>query len=600
MATSIANPIQPPQSNSVVTPSHPQTHPDKKNIDETASFKNVFQAFELSTHDAGLNLLELPKSAENTRGETQRHSKSHAGENNSDICWKGEFNTKSKPKLLYNTLSHKQLQKHTREEEHPPYTYKKEKKEHIKNNGADPSHEGHQQTSVLKNSTNIKNKPKDAAVLQSTVDSEDMNQGDSRFLLAPLITLPVPLLQIVPERGKSQNTYESSTNQEMKGNKQQNASNTDITMRESSTKTTNSFLPVTLPFVPSTQDSAHTTTKESLDNAFKSDVSPKVIPDGILLPSPHVPSHIPKESLVPLPHEQAQTLFAQQAILHSLHKARGYIIPGLEEGKPLTINNIGENTSYSMNRMPNMEAISHVAASVPSKMSQTEGESANSYAQLSIRPSTTSSLQHTPPITTEESSLPSGTTSQTQKLSPLNVSMEGNSPSAFAHRTQAAQWETTRETLHNNNLQETCLQIAKDFREALQLKKSSFDIHLKPEGMGHVHIHVHFDKNTVEASFQVDQNALPAFLQNREQIASIFESHGFQADQNSLSFNLNQGGQQHNQQQESPFQHSGAAISQDHKEQGHREFTTFSKSLLENTRLQTTFTNVHGTFAIDA
>lgn len=134
-------------------------------------------------------------------------------------------------------------------------------------------------------------------------------------------------------------------------------------------------------------------------------------------------------------------------------------------------------------------------------------------------------------------------------------------PSAFAKTAAAEHSETTHLSTQKLEPKEQLvkdahIQIARDFQEAVHMRKSQFEIKLNPEGLGRVHIQLNFDKKLVETHFTVDPASLPYFQKHAQAITAIFEAHGFHSEQNGLTFSLHHNGTQQNPQSGFAFETS--------------------------------------------
>lgn len=99
------------------------------------------------------------------------------------------------------------------------------------------------------------------------------------------------------------------------------------------------------------------------------------------------------------------------------------------------------------------------------------------------------------------------------------------------------------------NFQKIYTQIAQSLKDAKDLRNPTFHVHLKPEGLGDVYVQLSFDKQKVEATFNLSSVGFEALRHQKEAIASIFEAQGFQSGENGLQFSMNQDPKQFTQQQ---------------------------------------------------
>lgn len=77
-------------------------------------------------------------------------------------------------------------------------------------------------------------------------------------------------------------------------------------------------------------------------------------------------------------------------------------------------------------------------------------------------------------------------------------------------------------------------QLAQDFRQAILLRQTAFDVYLTPKGMGQVNVRINFNKKEVEARFEVDGQSMPAFERQRHQFEGIFKAYGFKVSKGGL------------------------------------------------------------------
>lgn|GEM_PF-3657849 len=149
-------------------------------------------------------------------------------------------------------------------------------------------------------------------------------------------------------------------------------------------------------------------------------------------------------------------------------------------------------------------------------------------------------------------------------------------------------------------IEDAGFQVAQSFRDAIQLRNSDFEIKLTPEGLGQVHIRIHFDKKSVEANFTVEPSSLPYFQKHANAINAIFEANGFHSEQNGLTFSMHQGNTgQGSTHQGDPHQNQGTALFQTHtlSSTNNSSVPTNVQTALFNRQLNTH--NPHGTFAVD-
>lgn len=144
------------------------------------------------------------------------------------------------------------------------------------------------------------------------------------------------------------------------------------------------------------------------------------------------------------------------------------------------------------------------------------------------------------------------------------------------------------------NFQKIYTQIAQSLKDARDLRNPTFHVHLQPEGLGDVYVQLSFDKQRVEATFNLSPSGFEFLRHQKEAIASIFESQGFHSGENGLQFSMHQDSRQFTQQHSSQSQSfaPGHYSTQDRSE-------TNTSSLISGGRTATSL-NPYGTFLIDA
>lgn len=123
--------------------------------------------------------------------------------------------------------------------------------------------------------------------------------------------------------------------------------------------------------------------------------------------------------------------------------------------------------------------------------------------------------------------------SDRSSLKPTQLHHAQPSPSTASEHTQGFA-PLTHNVDQHDPVRQAQYQLAQDFRHALLMRNTAFDVHLTPKGMGQVHIRINFNKKEVEALFEVDAKSYAAFERQRDQFTGLFEAHGFNMSKTGL------------------------------------------------------------------